>query len=177
MLHRLLNVVSVICLVACVAFMALWVRSYRMWYELPGRYSATRAFQIVWEDGRLMLFEFPVDSYSEKLLLQVPKPWPWTEGGQPIGLQTESGPPVRFEAPPWTRGRLTPLGFVMYVRRTGSFLMLPYWFLVLVSGSLAIVLRLRWPWRFTLRSLFIATTFLAVVLGMIAWLDRAWIGK
>ena len=34
-----------------------------------------------------------------------------------------------------------------------------------------------WPWRFTLRSLFIATTFLAVVLGMIAWLDRAWIGK
>jgi hypothetical protein len=34
-----------------------------------------------------------------------------------------------------------------------------------------------WPWRFNLRSLFIATTFLAVVLGMIAWLDRAWIGK
>jgi hypothetical protein len=26
-------------------------------------------------------------------------------------------------------------------------------------------------------SLFIATTFLAVELGMIAWLDRAWIGK
>jgi hypothetical protein len=34
-----------------------------------------------------------------------------------------------------------------------------------------------WPWRFTLRSLFIATTFLAVVLGMIVWLDPAWIGK
>jgi hypothetical protein len=34
-----------------------------------------------------------------------------------------------------------------------------------------------WPWRFNLRTLFIATTFLAVVLGMIAWLDRAWIGK
>jgi hypothetical protein len=31
--------------------------------------------------------------------------------------------------------------------------------------------------RFTLRSLFVVTTFLAVVLGMIAWLDRAWIGK
>jgi hypothetical protein len=34
-----------------------------------------------------------------------------------------------------------------------------------------------WPWRFNLRSLFIATTFLAVVLGMIACLDRSWIGK
>ena len=53
----------------------------------------------------------------------------------------------------------------------------PYWFLVLTSGSLAMLLRLRWPPQFTLRSLFIVTTFLAVVLGMIAWLDRAWIGK
>jgi hypothetical protein len=55
--------------------------------------------------------------------------------------------------------------------------MLPFCFLVLVSGSLAMLLQLRWPWRFTLRSLFIVTTFLAVVLGMMAWLDRAWIGK
>jgi hypothetical protein len=37
--------------------------------------------------------------------------------------------------------------------------------------------RITWPSRFTLRSLFIATTFLAVVLGTIAWLDPAWIGK
>ena len=58
-----------------------------------------------------------------------------------------------------------------------SLMMLPYWFLVLTSGSLAMLFQLRWPPRFTLRSLFIATTFLAVVLGMIAWLDRAWIGK
>jgi hypothetical protein len=36
---------------------------------------------------------------------------------------------------------------------------------------------MHWPFRFTLRSLCIATTLLAVVLGMIAWLDRAWIGK
>ena len=35
----------------------------------------------------------------------------------------------------------------------------------------------RWPWRFSLRTLFIVTTLLAVVLGLIAWLDRAWIGK
>jgi hypothetical protein len=58
-----------------------------------------------------------------------------------------------------------------------SLVNLPYWFLALTSGSSAAILRLRWPLRFTLRSLFILTTFLAVVLGMIAWLDRAWIGK
>jgi hypothetical protein len=33
-----------------------------------------------------------------------------------------------------------------------------------------------WPMRFNVRGLFIATTFLAVVLGMMAWLDKAWIG-
>jgi hypothetical protein len=49
---------------------------------------------------------------------------------------------------------------------------IPYWFLALATGLLAAACGKRWPRRFTLRSLFIATTFLAVVLGMIAWLDR-----
>jgi hypothetical protein len=44
---------------------------------------------------------------------------------------------------------------------------------VAAAGSVATQLGCR----FTLRTLFIATTFLAVVLGMVAWLDRAWIGK
>jgi hypothetical protein len=39
--------------------------------------------------------------------------------------------------------------------------------------TLAMILRMRWPWRFNLRSLPVATTFLAIVLGMIAWLDRS----
>ena len=54
---------------------------------------------------------------------------------------------------------------------------LPYWCLVLLSGSIAAIPWIRCRCRFRLRSLFIATTFLAVVQGMIAWLDRAWIGK
>ena len=51
-----------------------------------------------------------------------------------------------------------------------------YWFLVLASGSWSMSFRMRWPLRFTLRSLFVVTTFLAVVLRMSAWLDWAWIG-
>ena len=39
------------------------------------------------------------------------------------------------------------------------------------------VFRLNWLWRFTLYNMFVATTVLAMALGMIAWLDRAWIGK
>ena len=69
------------------------------------------------------------------------------------------------------------IGFTQYLSWGAALVGLPYWFLVLTTGSLAMAFQLRWPIRFNLCSLFIATTLLAVVLGMIAWLDRAWIGK
>jgi hypothetical protein len=50
----------------------------------------------------------------------------------------------------------TPIAFVLIV---------PYWISVVASSSVAMAFQLRWPWRFNLRSLFIATMFLAVVLG------------
>jgi hypothetical protein len=54
---------------------------------------------------------------------------------------------------------------------------IPYWSTAITAAIVATVPWLRSiSFRFSLRSLFIATTFLAIVLGMIAWLDRAWIG-
>jgi hypothetical protein len=82
-----------------------------------------------------------------------------------------------FYTGPLPQLALSDFGFDAFVLGSGRCLILPYWFLTLVAGSLAMLCRLRWPLRFTLRSLFIATTFLAVVLGTIAWLVRAWIGK
>ena len=75
------------------------------------------------------------------------------------------------------QGFLTSLGFSTFNKSSNLIAVVPYWFLVLASGSLAMAFRLWWPWRFTLRSLFIATTFLAVVLGMMVWLEMGWIGK
>jgi hypothetical protein len=46
----------------------------------------------------------------------------------------------------------------------------PHWFAVFVAATLAAVPWLRWSNRFTLRTLLIATTLVAVVLGLIAWL-------
>jgi predicted alpha/beta superfamily hydrolase len=50
---------------------------------------------------------------------------------------------------------------------------LPYWFVVLLSAIFALPPWIRWSKRFSLRALLIVTTLVAVVLGMIAWLDRA----
>lgn len=60
-------------------------------------------------------------------------------------------------------------GFVNFGK--GSFqLTIPHWFLVLLSAALAAVLWL--PYRFGLRTLLIATTLIAVVLGLVVWAAR-----
>jgi hypothetical protein len=69
------------------------------------------------------------------------------------------------------------VGFKIYSSPTLTLMFLPYWFVVLLSGCLAMASRIRWPLRFSLRGLFVVTTFLAVVLGMFAWLDGEWIGR
>jgi hypothetical protein len=160
MLRRLLNIASIVCLVLCVVLMGMWVRSYHADDTLSGRLSAEHGFSIESIPGRLILFEG-------------------------TGLYTWAIATVRAEG---SKTHVKPKNFgfaVYYYGMAGTsaaapffMLVVPYWFLTLVSGSLAMLLRLRRPLRqFSLRSLFIATTFLAVVLGMIAWLDRAWIGK
>jgi hypothetical protein len=47
---------------------------------------------------------------------------------------------------------------------------IPYLFLVLLAATLAAVPWIRWSNRFSLRTLLIATTLIAVALGLIVWL-------
>ena len=164
MLRRLLNIASIICRVACVALMAVWVRSDTQ-SDLRRLCLGTRDFYIISLRGLLFLEEFPANQEVERNY------WNWVKDGHAISPSDEypSG---------WRQGFRGSMGF--YTSTTigpGSMVAVPYWFVVLSAGILAALFQLRWPWRFTLRSLFIATTFLAVVLGMIAWLDRAWIWK
>ncbi len=48
----------------------------------------------------------------------------------------------------------------------------PYWFLVTLTGAVAVVVFSRTDLQFSLRTLLIATTLLAVVLGLGVWLAR-----
>ena len=51
-----------------------------------------------------------------------------------------------------------------------SLLVVPYWPAILLSATLA---TLPWfPSRFSLRTMLIATTLVAVVLGLVVWLGR-----
>jgi hypothetical protein len=62
----------------------------------------------------------------------------------------------------------THLGFCISREANISFIYFPYWFSILLVTTLAALPWLRW--RFSLRTLLIATTLVAVVLGLIVWL-------
>jgi hypothetical protein len=70
----------------------------------------------------------------------------------------------------------TPLGaiFRSFRHPASRGLEVPDWFLVLVAALCATTPWLRErPWRFSLRTLLIATTLVAVGLGLIVWLARS----
>jgi hypothetical protein len=61
-------------------------------------------------------------------------------------------------------------GFLLQPLTDGYVVALPYWLLLFTFCVGVAAPQLRW--RFTLRTLLIATTLVAVVLGLIMWLSR-----
>jgi hypothetical protein len=161
MLRRLLNIASIICLVACVALMWLWVRSY--W----------------WEDQFTCR---PFGSYPVYFA---------SEGGRLVVGVITVGAPARqshYEAShsrlnDWRIARAQIDHSVFGVAGFGIIapvnysLVVPHWFAALLAGSLCWVPWRRAKYRFSLRAMLIAVTLVTIVLGMAAWLERAWIGK
>jgi hypothetical protein len=132
---------SATCLIACVLLIALWVRSY-WWADFCEVGVWSRWLKVESFGGQFVIKRYFFEDAG------------WSLHSYPIEevvskeFMTERGLPT-FE-----------LGL--------GLLLLPYWFLVLscVVGS-----TLPWfSYRFTPRTLLIATTLVAVALGLIVWL-------
>jgi hypothetical protein len=137
---------------ACVLLIVLWVRSY--WWTDYVNTSFIRNQGIF---GQLVLGMISVGTTA------YPEPKMST-----TELYTEQMKPVvaRYY-------RLYPYGFG--ARRTAkiAFVIFPFWLAVVFSAALGTVPWVRQlHWRFSLRTLLIATTLVAVVLGAIVWLSR-----
>jgi hypothetical protein len=168
MLRRLLNIASIVCLVACVALMGLWVSTNYGCVEVKGHLPFRQVFDVFSMPGRVYVSWITWQS-TDRTPSEVS---PWSITWRPFDWfsmgRDPSNPPGLLERLGFAAGHDNVYGWVVVS---------PFWLLVLASGSLAMAFQLRWPPQFNLRSLFIATTFLAVVLGMTAWLDHSWIGK
>ncbi len=161
MLRRLIHLASIVCFANCLALMVMGVRSYCYSDDINTRLGPHHGLEVQSTPG-LLSFE----QYS----LSMPSVWPATMSSAENKGQQEL---LYRKLIPMNR-----LGFAGSFSWPKQKWMLPYWFLVLATGLLAIGLRMQWPpWRFSLRTFFVTTMFLAVVLGMMTWLDRSWLGR
>jgi hypothetical protein len=130
--------------VVAVLLIVLWVRSYWKWDGVTC-FRGSRSFGIESERGRVL-------PYSQALPQQSVK---WLLFSNDIGGATPQSTHPAFRL----------------VSYPGYFsVCIPYWFLTAITAVLAATPWLPW-WsnRFSLRTLLIATTLLAVVLGLAVW--------
>ena len=143
------------CLIACGLLIVLWVKSYWLLDGVWIRYSQTpsRSVRLFTERGRLVvqpLKDSPTLSffYEHHKVEDASAGRPDDDGRDPGGWW--------FQVLHWSGD---PLYFI------------PMWFPTLIVGAAA-ALCIPWSRRFSFRTLLIATTLLAVLLGLVASLRR-----
>ncbi len=143
---RSLRVVAlVVCSLACVLVVALWVRSYRAEDRASGNYSTSTGVRLYSSRGWVVCSKNTAQKY------------PWSlELGSDFWLQPGDDR-LNFRIPSdFFRGAAF------------ASVSIPHWCLLLASVGLAATSWPRKSYRFSLRSLLIATTLVAIVLGLVA---------
>jgi hypothetical protein len=141
---------SVLCGIACVLLIALWVRSYRYVETVLCKFSDDVLIYAGSLPGELGFSIVSEESVEPWIVYKQPSE-KWLKGVGDRWLEQTWG------------------GFRIDIDNAG--IMAPYWFLVSIFatvGTLAWIHKLKW--KFSLRTLLIATTLVAVVLGLIVWL-------
>jgi hypothetical protein len=149
---------SVFCGLATVLLIALWARSY-YWFDAWRIDPIYKAYSIGGQSGAGCFVLDGVNSFTPA--------FPQTK----FRYRGTTLDPFMPELPPSSRvwG-----GFSARIEGRDYFsFCVPYWFLVLAATTFAGIPWLPW-WssRFSLRTLLIATTLVAVVLGVIVWATR-----
>jgi hypothetical protein len=167
MLRYLRIAVTALCLTVCVLLVALWVRShqtYDIWSKVLTKNQSLAISSVM---GKLSVNW----SYDASAAWKWPDhaAWQW---------KTESAPDWQERI---NRHRLT-LGITaakswqppIYFRQTQNiraYVLVRYWVLVLITAILAAALGIRRPYNFSLRTLLIATTLVAVGLWLVVALS------
>jgi hypothetical protein len=129
--------------ILCLLLIALWVRSYDVADFVWGPVHSTRAFTFDSIRGRLVL----TTSIAPPGTSPMPLEYGSDRGGRDF---------LDF------KGNV--LGFYLWRDAFSVMIVIPYWFLALATAALTATPWLRW--RFSLRTLLIGMTVVAVVLGL-----------
>jgi hypothetical protein len=137
--------------VVAVLLCVLWVRSYFHEDRASGRVFST-GIRFYSSRGWLVLFK-------NRAPLQAAYPWSIELGGEHWLQPADS-----------RLGFSSPLAF--FGRAATSHISLPHWLVILVALIACSLPWMHWPKRFSLRTLLIAITFIAVALGFVVWVSR-----
>jgi hypothetical protein len=147
---------------AFVLLILLWVRSYTIVDVLEQR-TTLQIFRLESQTGRLSFWQIrPPAGYSpeiDQLLFNQ----------MAIG-RFHSYRPVDSHGPYWHQTSV--LAFGRFGGDDDRVVFIPHWFPALSLAAMAALPWLRSPTRYSLRTLLVAMTLIAVVLGLVVWATR-----
>jgi hypothetical protein len=139
---------SATCLIACVLLCVFWMRSYSTLDNIAGHLPFNPAVSCTSAYGRV--------GFGTQ---NVTAPWKFNYHNAVLDEKSFGGRPK--EPRKWFTFQREPFATLISV---------PHGFFVSIAIAAGIIPWL--PWRFSLRTLLIATTLVAVVLGIVVWADR-----
>lgn len=147
--------VSVLSLTTCALLWVLWVRSYSV-REIYQGLIGNHVLSIQLARGELGI-GFWAGHYK-------PDTWavrsePVSESMKPLWLSAKGQPPLSSLGIRWLRS----------VNPEMTLVVVPYWLLVLTTATIAAATWVKYSRRFSLRTMFVAWTLVAAILGLIAW--------
>jgi hypothetical protein len=151
---------SVVCGILCLLLIVLWVRSY-WWIDHLQRISSTFVSDICPYDGKLV-FNWSDDAENAKSAME--------RHGEGWHLWKRSVESWRgTSAPPLSKRLFHPFSLTLSPNQ----LVIPFWAVAILSSILgALPWMHKMKWRFSLRTLLIATTLVAVLLGAVIYAVR-----
>jgi hypothetical protein len=154
---------------ACVLLIALWVRSYWFFDQFIQRQSVTDYVAYTTFRGQFALGtgDDPVlqQCFTQRWTRRGFRTVEWDAALQgPVAFFPSSPHPHDAKFIHWPQYSSPLMG-----RGTYTEIIIPYWLSCLAAATLATWPWLKWPKRFSLRTLLIATTLVAVVLGLVVY--------
>jgi hypothetical protein len=145
----------------------LWARSHQYWERVVIGLGGTHAIEAQHVRGQVKIIKFSEQHITPGFQPDTSIFWPplrltieqWNKQDR---RRSDNGRPLDFPASfTGFGGELTSTRYVIF---------LPYWFLA--SATVVAAIAVWMPWRFRLRTLIIAMTLVAVLLGLAVWAIR-----
>lgn len=152
--RRLRNVASLLCLTVCIVFVAFWVQSYDLYGAMQSRLTPTKAVAMRWFQGGMTFYG--INDSGRVDVSSLDRSFHFEPAEEYLAKLRAAKAMPNFPAYYQFSIHSSPGLFSVTA---------PHWFLVVVTGMLAVLSKPKPRFKFSLRDILIVVTLVAVVLG------------